>query len=318
MGRSMNQLIKKSVTIVVPVHNESRGLFNFFEKLNQVLLSLDNYEWCVLFIDDGSTDDSWGIIEQLSLTDSKVKALALSRNFGKEIALTAGVEYLDGKVDAAIFMDADLQHPPEILPEILKRWEDGFEVVATIREQSPSSSLVRRVGARVFYSMMSKFADVEITPNGTDYRLLDKKVIKELSLFTERTRMFRGLIDWMGFRKTHIKFTAAERAHDTPSYTLHKLIGLAINSLTSFSLLPLRLTGYMGLFIIFSTLLMIMYMLTAQILHWDYFTPLAFVVVFNTFLIGILLSGLGLVALYIGHIHTEVVKRPLYLIREIK
>ncbi len=309
---------KKDVALVIPVHNESTGLYEFYDAVEKVLSKLPQYNWKVLFIDDGSQDDSWEIINELCLKHYDVKGLALSRNFGKEIALTAGVEYLSGKTDAAIFMDADLQHPPELIPELLVEWEKGFEVVATIRKQPSNGTLTRKIGSKMFYSMMARFADVEITPNGTDFRLLDKKVINELSHFTERTRMFRGLIDWMGFKKQYISFDAPARIGSSPSYTLHKLITLAINSLTSFSLLPLRITGYMGLFIMASSGLLIFYMGLSQVFKWDYFTPLAFVVVFNTFLIGILLSGLGLVALYIGHIHTEVVKRPLYLIREEK
>jgi dolichol-phosphate mannosyltransferase len=230
--------------------------------------------------------------------------------------LTAGVESINDSIDAVIFIDADLQHPPELIPQLLQEWEQGFEVVATIRQEVTDYSFIKQMGSRLFYSLMAHFSEVDMTPNSTDYRLLDKKVVSVLCQFTERTRMFRGLIDWMGFNKTYLTFSAPPRTSGTATYSFHKLLNLAINSLTTFSLLPLRITGYLGLFTVMSSGLLLLYMLFTQLVGLSFYTHLAFFVVFNTFLLGILMSGLGLVALYIGHIHTEVVKRPIYIIRK--
>jgi dolichol-phosphate mannosyltransferase len=307
----------KKIALIVPVFNESQSLYDFYSEIKKVLTTLSDYQWQIIFVDDGSKDDSWQVISKLKEQDNHVKGLLLSRNFGKEIALTAGVEHINGDVDAVIFIDADLQHPPAIIPKLIDKWQQGFEVVATIREKVADYSLAKKLGSKLFYSLMTKISDIDITPNSTDFRLLDKQVITVLCQFTERTRMFRGLIDWMGFKKTYISFTAPARNNDgKPNYSLHQLMHLAINSLTSFSLLPLRITGYLGLFIMSSSGLLLVYMLFTHLFQPLMFTAQAFFIVFNTFLIGILLSGLGLVALYIGHIHTEVVQRPLYIIRK--
>ena len=308
--------IKKKITLIVPVFNEGKGLYTFYEKVTEVLVGLSDYQWKIVFVDDGSQDNSWQIITELADNNQHIKGLLLSRNFGKEIALTAGVESVNASTDAVIFMDADLQHPPELIPQLLQKWEQDFEVVATIRQEVADYSFIKRIGSRLFYSLMARFSEVDIAPNSTDYRLLDKKVVAVLCQFTERTRMFRGLIDWMGFSKTYITFSAPPRNTGVATYSLHKLFNLAINSLTTFSLLPLRITGYLGLFTLISSGLLLFYMLFTQLLGLSFYTHLAFFVIFNTFLLGILMSGLGLVALYIGHIHTEVVKRPIYIIRK--
>ncbi len=306
----------KKIALIVPVLNEGQGLPIFYEKVTEVLDKLVCYQWQIIFVDDGSEDNSWQIIQQLASIHPHISGLLLSRNFGKEVALTAGVEFVNEKADAVICIDADLQHPPELLPEILTQWEAGFEIVATVRESSVDYSLWKKLGSKLFYMLMSRFSDLDIPPHSTDYRLLDKKVVSVLCKFTERTRMFRGLTDWMGFNKTYLSFVAPARSTGVPMYSFNKLFHLAINSLTSFSLLPLRITGYLGLLIMLSAGILLGYMLFASIVLDMFYTHMAFFVVFNTLLMGVLLSGLGLVALYIGHIHTEVVQRPLYIIRE--
>ncbi|HIE00810.1 MAG TPA: glycosyltransferase [Thiotrichaceae bacterium] len=308
--------IQKIIALIVPVFNEGEGLAVFYQEVKKVLSTLPEYQWQIIFVDDGSEDNSWQVISELSEQHQDVKGLLLSRNFGKEIALTAGVQAVGEEVDAVIFIDADLQHPPELIPQLLAEWQKGFEIVSCIRKDVADYSLFKRMGSKLFYTLMAWFSDIEIIPNNTDYRLLDKTVVSVLCLFTERTRMFRGLIDWMGFHKSYLTFSAPARNTGTQQYSFIKLFRLAINSLTSFSLLPLRITGYIGVFIVLSSGFLLTYMLFTQLLGWMFYTHLAFFVVFNTFLLGILLSGLGLVALYIGHIHTEVVQRPLYIIRK--
>lgn len=266
-------------------------------------------------VDDGSPDNSWEKIQEIAARDERVKGLMLSRNFGKEMALTAGVE-LCPDVDAVICIDADLQHPPELIPTLTAKWEEGYEMVATVREAVADYSPLKKMGSRAFYWVMTRFSDLDIPPSSTDFRLLDKKVVRTLLKFTERTRMFRGLIDWMGFRKTYIPFVAPARDTGQVGYSFKKLFNLAVNSFTSFSLLPLRFTGYLGLTIIGVSLLCLFFMMVGNLIWGANYTPMAFFTVFNTFLIGIVLCGLGMVSLYIGHIHTEVVQRPLYIIRE--
>ena len=301
------------VTIIIPVHNEGAGIAELHRALGDVLAGLDGYDFRMLMVDDGSADDSWKRIESLAKADPRVRGISLSRNFGKEMALTAGVEHA-GDVDAVICMDADLQHPPEVIPRMLEAWREGFQVVATIRRTVADYSMVKRVGSKLFYAIMSRYSDLDIPPNSTDFRLLDRQVVETLRTFKERARLFRGLIDWMGFKKTYIEFHAPCREQGRPAYSFQKLFNLAVNSFTSFSLLPLRFTGYLGVFITASALVLLAYMAFSMAFLGEIYTAMAFFMVFNTFLIGLLLCAVGMVALYIGHIHTQVVERPLYII----
>lgn len=301
------------VTIIIPVHNEGKGLADLHGALDAVLAELDGYDFHILMVDDGSIDDSWSRISALAKADPRLRGISLSRNFGKEMALTAGVEHV-GEVDAVICMDADLQHPPEVIPRLLETWQQGFQIVATIRKTVADYSVVKRLGSKLFYAIMSRYSDLDIPPNSTDFRLLDSKVVETLRTFKERARLFRGLIDWMGFKKTYIEFDAPSREQGRPAYSLQKLFNLAINSFTSFSLLPLRFTGYLGVCITAGSLALLGYMALSMAFSKEVYTAMAFFMVFNTFLIGLLLCSVGMVALYIGHIHTQVVERPLYII----
>ncbi len=219
--------------------------------------------------------------------------------------------------DAAIFLDADLQHPPCLIPDFLKKWEAGAEVVSSVRKTTVHKSPVKDLGSKIFYAMLNKYSDTYIKPNTTDFKLIDRKVINELKKFTERNRMFRGLIDWLGFKTDYIEFVAPERVRGKATYSLKKLCSLAINSLTSFSLFPLRIAGYLGVFITAVSFVLLCVMFVCNfILKNGLFTSIAFVIVSNTIILGIVLIALGLIALYIGQIHDEVVNRPLYVIRD--
>ncbi len=306
----------RKLAIVIPVFREAKTLPALNERLERVTSKLKKYHWEYIYVNDGSPDNSYDVLVTLAAADSKIKVLDLSRNFGKEIALTAGVhECVD--CDAVICIDADLQHPPELIPTLVSAWEDGAEVVVTIRTSTDREPLFRRWGSSLFYWFINKVSSFEMIPKATDFRLYDQKVVLAFIKATERERLFRGIMDWMGFRRVMVEFKADAREHGEAGYSYTKLLTLAINSITSFSLWPLRLTGYLGVLIagVSGFLLLWMlgnYLLTSKAIY----TPLAIVVVANTFLIGIVLMAIGLVALYIGTIHTEVINRPLYLVRE--
>ncbi len=303
------------IAIVVPVFREAGSLPRLYERLETVIRPLPQYGWEYIFVNDGSPDDSMQVLRGLARQDKRIKVIDFSRNFGKEIALTAGVQAT--YADAVITMDADLQHPPELIPQLVSEWEKGAEVVATIRNSIQRQPLLRRIGSHVYYWVMARISGLEMASQTTDFRLLDQKVVEAFRDVTERERMFRGVIDWMGFRKVYVEFDAPAREEGSAGYSYGKLWHLALNSITAFSLLPLRLTGYLGLAITASSGLLLVWMLIANyVLGLRMFTPLAIVMVSNTFLIGIVLMAIGLVALYIGTIHTEVTNRPLYVIRE--
>lgn len=287
-----------------------------YERLEANTSILSSYGWIYVFVNDGSSDNSMDVLRQMARLDPKVKVVDLSRNFGKEIALTAGVHESRG-CDAVICMDADLQHPPELISTLVAEWRKGAEIVATVRASIEKQPLMRRLGSHAYYWLMSKISGLGMISQTTDFRLYDKKVVEAFCLATERERMFRGIMDWLGFHKVYVEFHAESRAEGEAGYSYSKLWQLAINSITSFSLWPLRLTGYLGLLITSISGLLLAWMLVNFLFqNKENFTPLAIVVVINTFLIGIVLVAIGLVALYIGTIHTEVVNRPLYLVRE--
>ena len=308
--------MKQKISIIVPVYNEAKSIPKIYERLNTVTEKLTDYQWEYLFVNDGSSDESFSELCKLAEIDHKNKVLDLSRNFGKEIALTAGVHEAED-IGAVICIDADLQHPPELIPELIKKWNEGFEIVATIRTSIEKQPLLKRIGSKTFYWLMSKISGVKMESQTTDFRLYDKKVIDAFLKVTERERMFRGIMDWMGFKKVYVEFEAVARQDGEAGYSYSKLWLLAVNSITSFSLWPLKLTGYLGILItLLSGLLLSWMLINYFILSGSNFSPLAIVTVANTFLVGLVLMSIGLVALYVGNIHTEVINRPLYIVRE--
>jgi len=305
----------KKITILVPTYNEARNAPLLYGELVRLTERNPGYAFEFLFVDDGSRDDTVSVVEGIARGDRRVKFLELSRNFGKESALSAGIQEAD--CDALVMMDADLQHPPELVDEFIRKWEEGFEIVSTKRLEIRNRSLVKRLGSRVFYKLINAMSDTKMVSGTTDFRLIDRVVIRELKKFTERNRMVRGLIDWMGFKKTYVEFKAPDRLHGEAGYTLRKLFNLAINSFTSFSLFPLRIAGYMGILIsaIFGVLFVFM-LVDRYFIGLYNFSPISYVIVVNSFLIGIVLIALGFIALYIGHIYTEVTNRPLFIVRK--
>lgn len=309
---------KRLISIIIPSYNEEKNI----PLIHQAICAewrknlADKYDCEIIFVDDGSTDNSVKEIEKLVAKDERVKLLEFSRNFGKELATTAGIHHCQG--DACIMMDADLQHPIEILPEFIRRWEEEeVEVLIGVRKSSKSDSFVKRWGGRIFYKIMRMISDVPIVPQATDYRLLDRQVIDAFNDLPERNRITRGLIDWLGFKRRLLYFEANERLRGAASYSTFKLIKLAVTSVISLSLFPLRLAGYLGLLIvIISGLLGAVMIGDRYFMHWGFnFSGPAILANIILFLVGIILISLGLLAFYIGHIYHESQGRPLYIIR---
>lgn len=306
----MSQLI----SIVVPVYNEEKNIPLLAKEVIRVFSTLP-FQFELIFVNDGSRDNSLLEILRLCKEDARIKGIDFSRNFGKEPATSAGCHSALG--DAVVTMDADLQHPVDLIPTFLEHWQKGAEVVYTVRKKNEGASLMKRLTSALYYWLFNKVSEVQTEPRSTDFRLMDKKVIEVFRHFPERERMFRGMIDWMGYHRVKVEFTASERRHGQATYSYRKLFRLAMNSFTSFSLLPLRFAGYFG--VVITTLSGIL--LSVMLLnHWFFdptlFTPIAILATGNTFLIGIVLISLGFIALYIARIHNEVINRPLYIVRE--
>lgn len=313
--RSFEVKMMRLISIVIPVFCEEKNIQRLYEQLERVTKVMQGYTWEYIFVNDGSPDGSFTELQKLAALDKKVKISNLSRNFGKEIALSAGVDAASGC--AVITMDADLQHPPELIPDMIKKWEEGIDIVATLRKATEKQSFLRKVSSWLFYWIMRKISTVEMASQSTDFRLIDKKVVDIFKTISEKSRIYRGIIDWMGFKKEYLEFDANARMEGNPGYSYKKLFTLAINSITSYSLFPLKIAGFLGIIItLFCGILLLIMFPTRFLFKSEYFSPLSVVVVSNTFLIGIVLICLGLIALYIGNIHNEVVNRPLYIVRD--
>lgn len=305
----------KTISLIVPVFNEAKNIPSFYVALKEIL-ETSGYRYEILFINDGSEDSSAEELVKIS-GDERVKILDFSRNFGKEIALTAGLNHCSG--EAAIMIDADFQHPLELIPDFLAKWERGAEVVVGVRQKNKNCGLIKRYGSFLFYKIINRISEQPLVPNSTDFRLLDRVVIDEFNKFTERNRLTRALIAWLGFRREYIYFEAKERRDGLAAYNVRKLISLAMNSFISLSLFPLKMAGYLGIVIVLTVGPFGLYVLIGKYLaDWYYassFSGPAQLALLLTFLVGIVLCSLGLVALYIAHIHKEVLGRPLYVLR---
>ncbi len=307
---------QKLLSIVIPVYNEAANLPLLYKELLRHTQRL-SYQFEVIFVDDGSQDDSARIIRGLEDSDPDVRALELARNFGKEAAVSAGLHAAKG--DAAIVMDADLQMPPRLLQDFIIQWEDGAEIVVGVFA-SRSMSFVRRTGAKIFYRIMGWIGQSKITPHATDYRLLDRQVINVFKNLTEHNRITRGMIDWLGFTRAYVPFEQEARRHGKPNYSMKSLIALAMNSFTSYSLVPLKLAGYLGIIILALTIPAGLFMYVERYILDDplglLFGGTDMLAIMILFLVGVVLACLGLISLYIANIHAEVINRPLYVVRK--
>lgn len=304
------------LSVIVPVFNEQEGIEHFHNDL--LLPSLqkavkNSYE--VIYVNDGSSDKSLDVLERFAKS-KKVKIVNLSRNFGKEIALTAGLGAAQGK--ATLFMDADGQYPPDRISDFLKEWKNGAQVVVGIRNSNQEEGAIKKWGSKVFYKLFNSFSGAEIVPRSTDYRLIDAAVRDAFLRCTERQRITRGLIDWLGFHRVYITFDSPARIAGEASYSTRKLAKLAVHSFVSLSLAPLFFFGWLGFAIVLLSLLVGIFIIIEQILLGDplglNFTGSAMLGIFISFLVGLVLTSQGVIAIYLSHVHTQTQNRPLFVI----
>ena len=308
---------KPIISVIIPCFNEEENINDCYLELKKVWKKLPLYDYELVFVDDGSSD--WTVLEitKIQIQDPNVKLIEFSRNFGKEIAISAGFDYCLG--ECAIVVDADLQYPVAKIPEFVELWETGSEVVIGVRDKKQTNNLIEKIGSSLFYSIMSKIGEGEILPGALDFRLIDREVIDHFNRFTERSRMARALVDWLGFDRSFVNYKEKPRNKGTASYSLMKRVKLAFNSFILHSLFPLKFAGYLGIIItLFSGILGFLAFLNqyvAVIFPVLFFSGTALLGILNLFLIGVVLICLGLIALYIANIHTEVVNRPLYIVK---
>jgi polyisoprenyl-phosphate glycosyltransferase len=308
--------MKKRITVVIPILNEFESIKPLSNKLLQVTKDQPKYLFNFIFVDDGSETKNINLLKQICKINKSFQLLVLSRNFGKEFALTAGIHHAP-ECNALITMDADLQHPPELIHELIKLWEIGSKVVVCKRVHNEDNSFFRKLCSTFFYKISNLISTVKINPNTTDFRLLDSFVISHFKKFNETPMMYKRIIDWMGFKESIIEFKAPKRLNDKSSFTYTSLLNLAVNALTTYSIKPLKIIFISGVVMTFSSLLIFLWMFFYNFyISSLMFTTLAFFVVLNTFLMGIVLIALGLVGIYIGNIYSQVLNRPLYIIEE--
>ena len=305
--------MKKHVSFVVPVFNEQDNLQEFHARLTEVMSKLP-YDYDIIFVDDGSRDASAAILYKLSQTDEHVQAYLLSRNFGHQMALTCGLDHAEG--DAVITMDGDLQHPPELVPELVGLWESGFEIVQTVRKDTEDASYFKKMTSACYYKIINKMSRVSITPGGSDFRLMDRVAVEALKLYGERARFIRGLVNNLGFNFTTFEFVAPPRFAGQSKYNLRKMFHFALDGITAFSNVPLRWALYAGLSFGLGSMLVIGHVMFIKFFTEDAVPGWATIAASVLFLGGIELVGLGILGEYIGRIFEEVKQRPLYLIKQ--
>jgi polyisoprenyl-phosphate glycosyltransferase len=307
--------MSKLISIVIPAYREERNISYIYGELVPVLSSLQGYDYEIIFVNDGSPDRTWQEIEHLCESDTRVKWVHLSRNFGKELAITAGLEH--AVWDIIITIDADGQHPATRIPEFITAWEAWHEIVYNKRPDTNGASWIKKATSKLFYSAFNAISEFHIEPGTTDYRLLDRAVVDAYLRFSEKNRMYRWLIDWLWFSRKALIFDAESRVHGDASYDYRMLFRLALHSLTSFSSFPLKLVGYMGFLIVFigGITLFFQFIDKIGITHF-WFSNIGIVIVINTIMVGVVLMSLGLIGIYIANIHEEVIGRPLYIVKK--
>jgi dolichol-phosphate mannosyltransferase len=302
-------------SVVVPVYNEEQVVLESYKRLKKVMDSV-NEPYEIIFVNDGSRDKTAFIVNEICEKDKNIKFLDFSRNFGHQIAITAGMDYTEG--EAIIVIDADLQDPPEVIPKMIEKWKEGYEVVYGKRIERKGDTFFKKFTAAAFYRLLRRMTDVDIPVDTGDFRLIDRKVCIALSNVGERSRYIRGLISWLGFKQTGVEFSRDKRFAGETKYPLKKMIKFAFDAITSFSYKPLKIATYAGTvisFVGFIYLLVIIF----QVLFTKNTQPgwaslMAITIVFN----GIVLMILGIIGEYIGRIYDEAKGRPLYIVRQTK
>lgn len=304
----------KLITILIPCCNEEQALPVLINQLQQIIDSHKSYAWEILFVNDGSVDNTLSIIKDFRKSNSCIRYIDLSRNFGKEIAMMAGIDHANG--DALIIMDADLQHPPHVIPEFLKYWEEGYDDVAAQRKSLSEASLFKNISSKVFHAMLSRAARTPIQEHVGDFRLLDKKCIEAMRQIRDAYRYTKGLYSWIGFRKKIVMYDEPRRKIGVGKFGFRQLMNLAIAGITSFTIAPLRFAAYMGGVLALVSLCYLGYILLFA--NPSGLSELKLILFSIYFIGGLLLVSLGVAGEYIGRMFFESKPRPPYLIREME
>jgi len=304
------------VSVVCPVHCEEAGLREFYERATAAMESIEPpVEHELIFVNDGSTDDSLSIMRKLCDEDSRTKVIDLSRNFGHQLAITSGMDHARG--DAVVVIDSDLQDPPEVIAKMVDKWRDGFKVVYGVRSSREGETGLKLLTAKVFYRLLRRLSDTQLPVDSGDFRLLDRQVVEVLKEIREENRYVRGLVAWAGFSQTGVEYKRDPRYAGESKFTLSRMARFAADAITSFSEKPLRLATQLGLLITLGTVLLATWIVVSHLVDpGSSFPGFASLMVVMLFLGGVQLLSIGLLGEYVGRIYRETKQRPLYVVAE--
>jgi glycosyltransferase involved in cell wall biosynthesis len=304
----------KKISLLIPLYNEEEMLPLLYSELNKVVSGITGYEFEVLFIDDGSRDNSLKILRELQLKDSRVNYISFSRNFGKETAMAAGFDYITG--DAAVILDADLQDPPDLITEMIKYWEEGYDDVYARRRSREGETWLKKFTSKTYYRLLKKMTRIEIQEDTGDFRLLDRRAVESLRKLREKQRYTKGMFSWVGYNKKEILFDRKPRAAGKTKWNYLKLINLALEGVTSFSTFPLRIATILGFIVSLFSIVYMIVVLIKSLIWKDPVQGYPSMMVTILFLGGVQLVCLGIIGEYVGRIFNETKNRPLYIVSE--
>lgn len=303
----------KKISVIIPMYCEEEVAKECYNRLIKVLTNIQNYEYELILVNDGSKDKTLEILEGIAKEDKNVKVISFSRNFGHQCAVTAGIKYVTG--DAIVIIDADLQDPPELIPKMLELWEQGYEVIYGKRKVRKGESKFKLLTAKMFYNTLNALSDVDIPKDTGDFRLVDRKVVDVINELPEHNKFLRGLFSWVGFKQKAYEYERQERLAGKTKYPLKKMLKLASDGIISFSTKPLKIVGGLGALSIIISFVILIYSILSYFLKWNNLTPgWTSLMVTITFLGGTILISLGMIAEYIARIYEESKGRPQYII----
>jgi polyisoprenyl-phosphate glycosyltransferase len=305
---------RATLSVVVPCFNEEAALEETHRRLTDVLGRLDDLDYELIYVDDGSRDGTALVLQRLHAQSDRVRTIRFSRNFGHQIAVTAGIEHASG--DAIVLIDADLQDPPEVIPEMVARWREGYQVAYGQRVDRAGESAFKVWTAKAFYRLINRLGDVEIPVDTGDFRLMDRVVVDALSAMPEHDRFLRGMVSWVGFRQIAVPYSRASRFAGESKYPLAKMLRFAVGAVTSFSCRPLRLATWLGVLLLIPALGEVLYAVRLRLVAGEWPSVWAAVSAAVLLLVAVQLLSIGVTGEYIGRIYAEVRRRPLYLVQE--